>query len=55
MPLRFPPEPVRFLGGLVVRDAVRRKEKREDRGLGVDPVTRRLAALAPAGFFRVKR
>jgi len=53
--VRFPPEPIRFVGGLVVRDAVRRKEKREDRSRRVDPVTRRLAALAPAGFFRVKR
>jgi putative aminophosphonate oxidoreductase len=55
VPSRFPPEPVRFLGGLVVREAVRRKEGREDRGLGVDPVTRGLAGLAPPGFFRVSR
>jgi putative aminophosphonate oxidoreductase len=55
VPGRFPPEPIRFVGGLVVRDAVRRKEKREDRGRGVDPVTRALAGLAPQGFFRVKR
>jgi putative aminophosphonate oxidoreductase len=55
IPSRFPPEPVRFLGGLVVREAVRRKESREDRGLGVDPVTRALAGLAPSGFFRVSR
>jgi glycine/D-amino acid oxidase-like deaminating enzyme len=53
--VRFPPEPIRFVGGLVVRDAVRRKEKREDYGRRVDPVTRKLAGLAPAGFFRVKR
>jgi glycine/D-amino acid oxidase-like deaminating enzyme len=51
----FPPEPVRFLGGLVVREAVRRKEGREDRGLTCDPVTGAVAGLAPAGFFRVKR
>jgi putative aminophosphonate oxidoreductase len=55
VPGRFPPEPVRFVGGLVVREAVRRKESREDRGLGVDPVTRALAGLAPSGFFRVSR
>jgi glycine/D-amino acid oxidase-like deaminating enzyme len=55
VPTRFPPEPVRFLGGVVVRAAVRRKEGREDRGLGVDPVTRGLAGLAPPGFFRVSR
>jgi putative aminophosphonate oxidoreductase len=52
---RFPPEPVRFIGGLVVREAVRRKESREDEGLRCDPVTGALAGLAPQGFFRVKR
>lgn len=55
VPARFPPEPIRFLGGLVVREAVRRKESREDVGKRVDPVTRRIAALAPSGFFRVSR
>jgi putative aminophosphonate oxidoreductase len=55
VPSRFPPEPVRFLGGLVVRQAVRRKEGREDRGLACDPVTGAVAGLAPQGFFRVKR
>jgi putative aminophosphonate oxidoreductase len=55
VPARFPPEPVRFLGGLVVREAVRRKEGREDRGLPCDPVTGAVAGLAPQGFFRVKR
>ena len=54
-PARFPPEPIRFAGGLVVREAVRRKERREDEGKGVDPLTRRVAALAPSGFFRVSR
>jgi glycine/D-amino acid oxidase-like deaminating enzyme len=55
VPGRFPPEPVRFLGGLVVRAAVRRKEGREDYGRTCDPVTGALAGLAPQGFFRVKR
>jgi putative aminophosphonate oxidoreductase len=55
IPARFPPEPIRFVGGLVVRAAVRRKERREDDGKRVDPLTRRIAALAPSGFFRVKR
>jgi putative aminophosphonate oxidoreductase len=55
VPARFPPEPARFLGGLVVRAAVRRKEGREDRGLTCDPVTGAVAGLAPQGFFRVKR
>ena len=43
---KFPPEPVRYLGGFVVRGAVKRKESREDDGRSVDPVTRRVAALA---------
>jgi glycine/D-amino acid oxidase-like deaminating enzyme len=52
---RFPPEPVRYVGGFVVRAAVKRKESREDVGRSVDPLTRRIAGLAPQGFFRVKR
>jgi putative aminophosphonate oxidoreductase len=52
---KFPPEPVRYLGGFVVRAAVKRKESREDVGRTVDPLTRRVAGLAPQGFFRVKR
>jgi glycine/D-amino acid oxidase-like deaminating enzyme len=52
---RFPPEPIRYVGGFVVRAAVKRKESREDVGNSVDPLTRRVAGLAPQGFFRVKR
>jgi putative aminophosphonate oxidoreductase len=52
---RFPPEPARYLGAFVVRAAVRRKEGREDEGRGVDALTRRVAGLAPQGFFRVAR
>jgi glycine/D-amino acid oxidase-like deaminating enzyme len=55
VPSRFPPEPVRFLGGLVVRAAVRRKEGREDEGHSCDPVTGAVAGLAPQGFFRANR
>ncbi|HEX2045561.1 MAG TPA: FAD-binding oxidoreductase, partial [Gaiellaceae bacterium] len=55
VPARFPPEPIRFVGGLVVREAVRRKETREDDARRVDPVTRAVAGLAPSGFFRVSR
>jgi putative aminophosphonate oxidoreductase len=51
----FPPEPLRFVGGLVVRQAVRHKESREDRGKAVDPVTKAVAGLAPQGFFRARR
>jgi glycine/D-amino acid oxidase-like deaminating enzyme len=55
VPSTFPPEPVRFLGGLLVREAVRRKEGREDRGLTCDPLTGAVAGLAPQGFFRIRR
>ena len=55
VPGRFPPEPARYLGAFVVRAAVRRKEGREDDGRDVDPLTRRVAGLAPQGFFRVNR
>lgn len=51
----FPPEPVRFLGGLLVRAAVARRERSEDAGRRPDPVTRGLAALAPAGLVPVRR
>jgi hypothetical protein len=34
---------------------VKRKESREDDGRSVDPLTRRIAGLAPQGFFRVVR
>jgi putative aminophosphonate oxidoreductase len=51
----FPPEPIRYVGGFVVRAAVKRKESREDVGRSVDPLTRRVAGLAPQGFFRAAR
>ena len=51
-PGRFPPEPVRFAGGTLVRAAVARKEGRENRGLHVGILTRALASLAPAGFLK---
>jgi len=41
----LPPEPLRSLGGLVVRDAVRRAEAIEERGGRIDPVTRALRRL----------
>jgi glycine/D-amino acid oxidase-like deaminating enzyme len=55
VPARFPPEPIRFLGGSLVKGAVAHKEAREDRERGVDPFTRRLAGLAPSGFFKAGR
>ncbi len=52
---RFPPEPARYVGGLVVRAAVARRERAEDDGRRVGPVTRALAGLAPAGLVPVRR
>jgi glycine/D-amino acid oxidase-like deaminating enzyme len=46
---RFPPEPVRFLGGMLVRRAVGRKERLETDGASAGGVTRALASLAPKG------
>ena len=46
---RFPPEPIRFVGSLIVRNAVRRKEAAEDRGrrpLVWDTTLARFAAAA---------
>ncbi len=47
IPGRFPPEPLRYIGGLAIRGAVSRKEEREEEGQPVGPLTRGLAALAP--------
>ena len=46
---RFPPEPIRFVGSVIVRDAIRRKEAAEDRGARpwrFDVALSRLAAAA---------
>ncbi len=45
----FPPEPFRFVGAHVVRNAVRRRDDLEHEGRRPDPVTRWLAGLAPSG------
>jgi putative aminophosphonate oxidoreductase len=47
---RFPPEPLRFLGGHVVRAAVVRKERSEARGTAPRALAVRVAKLAPAGL-----
>jgi hypothetical protein len=46
---KFPPEPVRYIGSIVVRNAIRRKEAAEDRGgrpLSFDVGLSRFAAAA---------
>ncbi|TFF38643.1 FAD-dependent oxidoreductase [Pseudomonas sp. RIT623] len=45
---RFPPEPVRYLGSLMVRNAIRRKERAEDRGVRPRGLDVRLAKFAAA-------
>ena len=42
----FPPEPVRYLGSLVVRNAIRRQERAEDAGRRVGRLDRWLASFA---------
>jgi putative aminophosphonate oxidoreductase len=46
----FPPEPVRYLGGSVVKAAVARKERAEDDGRAPSRVDTALVKLAPAGL-----
>src|SRR3954447_8801878 len=48
-PGRFPPEPIRWAGGQLVRRAVERKERIESAGGRADTLSRALAALAPKG------
>jgi putative aminophosphonate oxidoreductase len=45
---RFPPEPIRYIGSLIVRDAVRRKEAAEDTGRRPLPIDVGLARFAAA-------
>ncbi len=46
----LPPEPVRYLGGRLVRAAIARKERLEDAGRPPDRLTVGLAGLDPTGF-----
>jgi hypothetical protein len=46
----LPPEPIRYLGGRMVRAAIARKERSEDMGLDPRPADRLLAALDPTGY-----
>lgn len=49
-PRGMPSEPLRYLGGRLVRAAVARKESAEDEGRTPAPIDRALAGLAPAGL-----
>jgi hypothetical protein len=47
---RLPPEPIRFVGAHVVREAVRRKEAAEAQERRPNPLAVALAKLVPAGL-----
>ena len=49
----FPPEPIRYLGGRLVKRAVERKERLADNGQAPGWVTRALARQAPGGVIKV--
>lgn len=51
---RFPPEPVRYVGALMVRGAVRRQMAASDGGRKISFLTRKLAELGPTGLMKVK-
>ena len=46
----FPPEPFRYAGALLVRGAIRRKDRRYDQGRRIDPLTRTFYHLKPGGW-----
>jgi putative aminophosphonate oxidoreductase len=46
----FPREPIRYIGGQLVRRAVARKDSAADRGETTGPLTEYLASFAPAGL-----
>jgi glycine/D-amino acid oxidase-like deaminating enzyme len=46
----MPPEPLRYLGGRVVRAAIARKERSEDLGAEPRAIDRMLAGLDPTGY-----
>lgn len=47
---KFPFEPFRYVGSIVVREALRRKEDLEDRARRPDRLTLAIANLAPVGY-----
>jgi glycine/D-amino acid oxidase-like deaminating enzyme len=47
---RFPPEPLRFLGGRIVQAAVARRERAEQDGAPVGRIAGLLSQLAPPGY-----
>jgi len=54
-PGKLPPEPIRYIGGHMVRTACIRADRAEDEGRKPGFIDRRLAALAPAGLAPTKK
>lgn len=52
---KFPIEPFRYAGSILVREALRRKEDLEDRARRADPLTLAIANLAPVGYVPSRR
>jgi glycine/D-amino acid oxidase-like deaminating enzyme len=50
---RFPPEPIRYLGGRLIRRAVRDRIEAIDQGKTWSPLTDLIANLAPGGMVKV--
>ena len=48
----FPPEPLRYVGAVLVRDAVARIERAQDNGRRASPLDRLLGRFAPEGLVR---
>lgn len=46
----LPPEPIRFLGGQLVKSALLREERLADAGRSADLPTRWIAGIDPTGF-----
>ncbi|HZA90557.1 MAG TPA: FAD-binding oxidoreductase [Solirubrobacterales bacterium] len=54
-PVRVPPEPLRYVGGTIVRRAVLRKERLEEQGQRADPLTLAIAGLPERIGIRIGR
>lgn len=48
--LGFPPEPLRYVGGHLVRRAIERQDRLEHQGRPVGPITRALVSTKPASY-----
>jgi hypothetical protein len=52
---RFPPEPIRYVGAYMVRNAVVRKERAEDAGRTPAKIDVALASLAPSSLVPTRK